>query len=110
MTRSDKWQKRPCVVRYWEWCDKARKAAEGMVDPLLIHAYAHIELPESWSEKKKEEHYGRLHRQRPDSDNLAKSLMDALLKEDSSVAQIQVTKLWCEKDAEERIDVFLLAV
>ena len=34
------------------------------------------------------------HKQKPDVDNMAKAVMDALLKDDSGVYHISVTKFW----------------
>lgn len=98
-------------MKYRAWRDEARKAAgEIPANVVAIHCYAHIPVPDSWSPKKKGEHYGKLHRQRPDEDNLLKAAKDALFVEDSSVAIGQCTKLWCEEGQEERMDVFLLSL
>lgn len=111
MTRSDAWRKRPCVERYRAWCDEARLAAGQIPENVIaVHCYAHIKVPESWSQKKKQAHYGKLHRQRPDEDNILKACKDALFSDDSAVSIGQCVKLWCEEGEPERVDVFLLAL
>jgi len=116
MTKSDKWKKRDCVVRYRLWADEARLAATGSplarveADVIAIHVYAHVLMPESWSPEKKEAHAGRIHRSTSDSDNILKSVMDALFVEDKKIALVQCLKLWCRKEDEPRIDVFFLVL
>ena len=58
-----------------------------------------IPMPESWSKKKKEQLCGTLHEQKPDIDNLTKSLFDALCDEDSHIALIKgpLTKIWADE-------------
>jgi Holliday junction resolvase RusA-like endonuclease len=51
-------------------------------------------MPSSWSEKKKRSHDRQPHYQRPDWDNLAKGLTDALFDEDCELWDVRVTKLW----------------
>lgn len=97
-TRSDVWKKRPCVVRYRGYADKLRyvckKEKFQLKDVLDIEFY--IPMPKSWSQKKKDSHEFKYHRQKPDIDNLCKSVMDALLKEDSTVYKIKATKMWAK--------------
>jgi hypothetical protein len=73
-----------------------------------IIAFFHLPVPESWSEAKKQKHYGKLHRAAGDADNLGKGLVDALLEEDRGVPLMQFYKLWCEESAAPHADVFLL--
>ena len=54
----------------------------------------HLPMPKSWSKKKQLAMCGEPHCNRPDLDNLCKSLMDALLPEDSHVHEIRLRKLW----------------
>lgn len=114
-TRSDRWNKRPCVERYRAWCDEVRLACTG--NPLQkiaaetvigIYCFFHLPVPESWPEKKKQEHYGKLHRGKPDADNLTKGVADALFGEDKAVAIMQGVKFYVEKGDSPRADVFLL--
>lgn len=96
MTQRDKWAQRPCVMKYRAYCDEVR--AKGIEIPESgSHVTFILPMPKSWSKKKRSELAGKEHRQRPDWDNLAKALMDAVLKEDSGVWDIRVTKLWGDR-------------
>ena len=114
MTQRDKWQKRDCVVRYREWADACRLEATGSplkrveATVLGLVAFFHFRVPESLSKSGKEERYGRMHNQKPDTDNLLKGLSDALLCDDKAVAVMQGFKSWCCEEEEPRTDVFLL--
>ncbi len=98
MTRRDKWMKRPAVVRYREWQDKVRGEISGappaqFVEHVSIRAF--FEPPASWSKKKRLEAMGSLHRDRPDSDNLAKGVLDTLWPDgDSAIANLSIAKRW----------------
>lgn len=90
-TRSDKWKRRPAVLRYRAFADKLRvEAARTGFRPKEAGMYLRfwIPMPESWSKKRKRAMIGRPHRQRPDADNLEKAFLDALLEEDSAVWHI----------------------
>lgn len=58
-------------------------------------------MPPSWSEKKKDKHLGRYHKQRPDLTNLIKAVEDAMFyresKGDQKVCAIIATKKWAVK-------------
>ena len=99
MTRADTWKKRPCVVNYWaykdELNDKLKSIYIELKDELFVEFY--IQMPKSWSKKKKAEHLGERHQQKPDVDNLVKGVMDALFKEDSHVHTIYAKKTWAEE-------------
>lgn len=99
MTRADTWKKRPCVVNYWaykdELNDKLKSIDIELKDELFVEFY--IQMPKSWSKKKKAEHLGERHQQKPDVDNLVKGVMDALFKEDSHVHTIYAKKTWAEE-------------
>lgn len=116
MTRSDKWQQRPAVLKYREWADKARQEATGnpkkkITDDIIgITIYAHFAIPESWSKSEKERHYGRLDRSSSDADNVLKSAMDALFAQDKTIAFANAVKFWCEEGAEPRTDIFLFSL
>lgn len=104
MTQRDKWQQRPAVVKYRTWADSARLALkqrgglpEG-ADPIGIHCNAVFPLPASWSKKKRLELAGEYHQSKPDADNIAKAVMDALFKEDSGIAFETVVKRWQSMD------------
>lgn len=53
-------------------------------------------MPPSWSEKKRREMEGKPHQQKPDLDNLLKSL-DALYEDDSVIWKISAEKVWARE-------------
>ena len=92
-TRSDKWKKRPCVMRYRAFADECR-LKKVRISEEYSHVIFYIPMPKSWSVKKKYEMDGKRHKQKPDIDNLAKALFDAVLKDDSGISDIRLTKKW----------------
>jgi Holliday junction resolvase RusA-like endonuclease len=99
MTQRDQWKKRPAVLRYREYCDRIRATAKlnPAWDIFAIEVIAFVEMPKSWSKKKQARHNLRLMRQRPDWDNIGKSVCDALFEEDSILGGGMVWKFWCEE-------------
>ena len=92
-TVSDRWNKRPAVMRYRAFCDEVR-ALDCQVPESGAHVTFQMPMAKSWSKKKKTEMLGKPHQQKPDVDNLAKALMDAVLDEDEGVWDIRITKVW----------------
>ena len=94
MTQSDKWKKRPCVMRYWEFKDQCRLynvklPKEG------AYIIFYIGMPKSWSKKKKEATAFAPHQQKPDLSNLLKALEDAIFADDSAIWKYSgLEKLW----------------
>lgn len=111
MTQRDVWQKRPAVVRYREYCDRIRAALAaggGLTgSPIMMIVFAYIAVKPSWSEKKKQAMIGKPHRQRPDADNIFKSVGDASLKEDGCLAGEFCWKTWCA-EGDERTEIEVL--
>ena len=99
MTRRDVWAKRKVVIRYREFCDELRSQAEGWELPDAFHVRFIVPMPSSWCKKKRLQKVSTPHQQRPDADNLCKALMDALLKEDSTVWKLEIEKIWGEEGA-----------
>lgn len=97
MTQQDKWKQRPCVVRYRQWKDEARRAA-GELPPVediaSVSWVAYFVPPASWSKKRREAAIGTLHRSKPDRDNIDKALLDALFPNDQGVAAGVIRKVW----------------
>lgn len=95
MTRADKWQKRPAVVRYHAFADELRLKYKGELPDAVVLSFF-IPMPQSWSQKKREAMLWAPHQQRPDIDNLIKSVLDALCEDDSYIHQIEASKQWGE--------------
>lgn len=93
MTRRDRWKQRPVVQRYHAFRDQVR-ALRVQVPEAGAHVTFVIPMPPSWSRAKREAHRWQPHQQRPDVDNLAKALLDAVFAEDCRVHDLRVTKLW----------------
>ena len=93
MTQSDKWNKRPCVMRYREFKDslliKARMA--GFAPGYRIShldALCYLPIPKSSPRS----FCGQPHDKKPDLDNLAKSILDGLTDSDQSCWSIGLEK------------------
>lgn len=93
MTQSDKWKKRPAVLRYRAFCDEVRlrnvELPESGSDITFI-----LPMPKSWSKKKRAEINAMPHRQKPDLDNMIKALCDAVHKDDAGIWEFTARKLW----------------
>ena len=97
-TRADVWKQRPAVMRYRAFADELRlKYRKDLPDSISLTFY--IPMPKSWSKKKRSEMAGEPHRQRPDIDNCAKAVMDALSEEDCTVWRVHASKYWAEEGA-----------
>ena len=106
MTDSDRWKRlnnknpnyeqRSCVTRYFtfkteiQWLCKKHKYKLGE----KLNIVFLIAMPRSWSEKKRKEYDQTFHKQKPDLDNLIKSVCDSLATEDSFVCSIKAEKRW----------------
>ena len=98
-TRSDKWKRRPCVVRYRQWADKARiavfgKNQKGEAVPEEVSIMAVFKMPKSWSKNKRCKMRGTTHKQTPDWDNIGKAVCDALWDKDQEISAGMVFKFW----------------
>jgi Endodeoxyribonuclease RusA. len=99
MVRSDKWKKRAVTDSYWAFKAelKLRANLAGLKTlPSEIQSLLFIvPMPDSWSERKKEDYDGMPHAQRPDIDNLTKAVFDCMCVEDSHIWKIgSLTKIW----------------
>ena len=109
MTRSDKWRKRPVVLRYREWCDAMRAEAERLsftFPAAGARIVFHVPMPKSWTLKKRRAMDGKPHQQTPDTDNFEKALLDCLLPDsDAHVWHLAgKEKRWAEWG---RVEVFV---
>ncbi len=96
-TKRDVWAKRPCVLRYRAFADAMRVAAakyDWKLPDNGLRIRFDLPMPKSWSLKKQYEMVGKPHQQKPDIDNLVKSVLDALSSDDCSVWQITAEKRW----------------
>lgn len=91
-TRSDKWKQRPCVLRYRAFADECR--SKGVTVENSDRIIFVMPMPKSWNKKKKEAMDGEPHMQKPDFDNLAKSICDAVHQDDSHLWNIGIMKVW----------------
>lgn len=94
MTRSDKWNKRPVVIRYRESCDALRNEAglKGFILPDSgFHVTFYMPIPKTHLKRELEL---KPHQVKPDCDNMLKALFDALSKNDQTVWDCRVTKLY----------------
>lgn len=92
MTRSDKWNKRPCVLRYFAFRDEIK--LKKVTYESGQHVVFHIPMPDSWSKKKKAEMEGKPHMQVPDCDNFFKGMTDSIFDDDSHIWKISAEKRW----------------
>jgi Holliday junction resolvase RusA-like endonuclease len=92
-TRADKWKQRPPVMRYRAFADEVRLRGVEVKES-GSHVVFVLPMPKSWSNKKRLEMDGQPHRQRPDIDNLCKSLLDAIFSDDSHVHSMSLRKIW----------------
>lgn len=106
-TQSDKWNKRPAVMRYRCWSDLARLCAGRLPDPADVARLdwvAYFTPPASWSKAKRAEAIGQIHRAKPDRDNIDKAVLDSLFKEDSGIGVGSIAKYWA---AEARLEIVI---
>lgn len=95
-TRRDVWKKRPCVMRYRAWADKARAAAPDSMpkEPSRLHIVAYLSFPKSWRPNLRKALTGQPHRHKPDADNIIKSCADALFSRDEGISRMLIEKYW----------------
>jgi Holliday junction resolvase RusA-like endonuclease len=98
-TQSDRWKQRPAVMRYRMFADEIRYLAgnRNFSLPDVFSIVFQLPMPSSWSEKKQQAMIGTPHQQKPDFDNLVKSVCDALKVDDSTVWDVRVRKLWAKE-------------
>lgn len=108
MTHIDVWKKRPCVLRYRDYCDRIRAAAPPLdaLDVYAIEIHFFIALPASYSKKEKVRLLGKMHRVKFDWDNGSKAVCDAIFKQDSSIGDGRACKWWCAA-GDERTEITL---
>ena len=79
-------------------CRAARDSRELWSGPVVMRMIFCIPMPKSWSDKKKTAKHLKPHTQKPDGDNLAKLVCDALngvlYVDDAQVCSVMVHKVW----------------
>lgn len=108
-TQSDRWKKRPCVMRYRAWADKARASVPKGVELAVyreVHFKAYLEIPKSYSKSKRALLTGGPHLSRGDCDNFLKAIQDSLFKQDCVIWKFSGEKRW-DDGAGARIEVEL---
>lgn len=95
MKASDRWRKRPCVLRYWAWCDLARMCAKAAGCPTDASEVKRFDIVCYFAPpEKKQDRLGKPHRQTPDASNCLKSAEDALFKRDEGLYAVSSEKYW----------------
>lgn len=102
--RSDKWNPRPMVLRYRAFKDHVA-VTPGIKVTDFSYIVFHIEMPRTWSEKKKKKMDGQPHLPRPDLDNYMKALLDALYGQDSHIWRGWPEKRWARQPGIEIVDL-----
>lgn len=99
-TQRDKWMKRPCMVKYWAWCAKARASVGPGTEKLNLFTevsfIAYMEFPKSYSVNKRADLTNQPHHQKPDIDNISKSVLDALFEDDKVIYKLSAEKRWID--------------
>jgi len=92
--------KRAAALGKWlAYCDEVQLRRVRLDLEGFYHVVFCVPMPASWSQKKKTAHDLRIHRARPDRDNLDKALMDACHAEDCISGDARVTKIWARRGA-----------
>ena len=106
MTQRDRWKVRPATTKFYVFRDFVKAhMPEGYTIPDHAVIVFHVEMAPSWSKKKKLDHVGQLHRNKPDIDNMLKALLDSVYEDDAGVAALTVVKKWCYQ-GEGRIEIY----
>jgi len=113
LSSSDRWSKRPRAQKYFDWKNRFKTiisnsaALKSLISRIEYSGRIHIEtvhpLPESWSKKKKEEHYGAPMRAKPDADNVLKAICDVIFKEDKQIHFAIISQRWCKENEQPTI-------
>lgn len=104
---------KPEVRRYQQYKNEIRFALPGYDLPEKVYLVFYLEMPKSWSEKKRVSLDDKPHQQKPDLDNLIKGVLDALAPvrasgkgvDDSHVHTIQAEKLWARESYFEIVEL-----
>ncbi len=96
MTKKDKWKARTATSKYWAFKDLltiiARQQRFTLSNRISIEV--EIAMPKSWTPTRKKAMSMQPHMQKPDIDNILKSIQDILLKDDSGIWEVHIIKRW----------------
>ena len=106
MTRADKWKKRPSVVKFFAFRDAVKQSSVHNIALESFDIEFYIQMPKSWSKKKKTKMNGEPHQQRPDLDNYIKAWCDSVFEEDSVVWRFKASKRWTDKPGHIKLSTF----
>lgn len=91
--RSHAWNPTSHVKRYRAY--QTELLVRGLQIPTPVcHLIFVMPIPPSWSERKKAEHDGQPHQQKPDRDNLEKAVLDTAFGEDCHLWHGATSKIW----------------
>ena len=82
------------LENYFSFCNELRLMVGKYKPGEVVDLVFIVPMPNSWSAKRKALMNTKPHQQRPDVDNLCKSFLDALCKDDSYVYDLHAVKLW----------------
>lgn len=102
MTRQDKWKKRPATTAYWAFKDELTLLCNqvGYCLGKRLYVVFCVEMPQSWSEKKKKLMDGSVHEAKPDADNFLKGISDCLKSDgDSMITPMCGHKIWARESS-----------
>ena len=106
MTKRDRWAKRPSVLKFFAFRDAIKQSSVHNIALESFDIEFYIQMPKSWSKKKKELHNGNPHKQRPDLDNYIKAWCDSVFEEDSVVWRFKASKRWTDKPGHIKLSTF----
>lgn len=112
MTRRTTWT--PQAQRYFAYAKQVRQSFGLQDDEKILEEIdcikmkCYLPIPESTKGKKRILLYNTPHKKSPDVDNIAKSVMDSLFKNDGCVNSLFVEKFYIGEGEEPRIEILLL--
>lgn len=94
MHHSDRWAKRPPVLRYRASCDELR--LRGLRVPERYAFVFYLPMPASWTRTRRDAMRGTAHQSKPDATNLQKTVEDALCLRDEAMNDVRSIKRWSD--------------
>ena len=98
MVRSDKWKKRTATDKYWNFKDELLRELNRLNLNLgstnVFNLCFVIQMPDSWSEKRKALMDEKPHQVKPDLDNICKAVFDSISKKDQTIFKLTCEKRW----------------